>query len=417
MPFTLQVLAGLVLGLALGIGASVSTARWLTALPPLAEPVGALFINAIRMTVIPLVAASLMAGVASLRDARTVGRVGLRSLAVFLIGIAAAAAFAAIIGYPVFARLTIDPAVAASLRAGVTSVDVAAQASRVPSLTQWLVELVPANPIKAAADGAILPLIVFSLGFGLALARGEDRARATMVDVLRAVADAMITLVGWVLRLAPVGVCALAIPLGAKMGVGAAGALVFYIGVMSAISAAFIVLSYLVVVVRRRPPLGEFIRVSAPAVAVAFTSRSSLAALPATIEGMRALHLPDEIPSFYLPLAASMFRTGAAIAQVLAVMFVAKLYGVDLTPAHLATVLLSVILTTLTVPGIPAGAIIVLAPVLSSVGLPVEGIALLMGVDTIPDMFRTTSNVVAWMVGATILGQPRAASPAATSAA
>jgi Na+/H+-dicarboxylate symporter len=377
------------------------------ALPGLAEPAGVLFINAIRMTVVPLVAATLMAGIAGLRDTRAVGTLGLRSMAVFLAGIAAAAAFAAALGYPAFAALQIEPAMAASLRAGVASADVAGQAARVPSLTQWLIDLVPVNPIKAAADGAILPVTVFALGAGLALARGKDRPRAVALDVLQAIADAMVTLVGWILRLAPLGVFALAVPLGAKMGVGAAGVLLYYIAVMSAISAAFIVVLYLFAAAAGRQPLGTFVRATAPAVAVAFTSRSSLAALPATLDGVRALRLPDELAAFYIPLAASMFRTGAAIAQVLAVLFLARLYGLDLAPAQIGTVLLSVVLTTLTVPGIPAGAIIVLAPVLSSVGLPVEGIALLMGVDTIPDMFRTTSNVVGWMAGAALLGRRR----------
>jgi Na+/H+-dicarboxylate symporter len=405
MPFTLQVLVGLVAGLALGIAASVSGAAWLRALPGAAEPVGLLFINAIRMTVVPLVAATLMAGVAGLRDTRAVGRLGARSIAIFLAGIAAAAAFAAALGYPAFARLQVDAAIAASLRAGVASVDVAEQVARTPSLTQWLIDLVPANPIKAAADGAILPLTIFSVLFGLALAQGKERPRKAALDVIQAVSDAMIAVVGWVLRVAPLGVFALAVPLGARMGVGAAGVLLYYIAVMSAISAAFIVVLYGIAVAAGRQRLGPFVRASAPAVAVAFTSRSSLAALPATIDGVRALRLPEEMTSFYLPLAASMFRTGAAIAQVLAVLFVARLYGVALAPAQLGTVVLSVVMTTLTVPGIPAGAIIVLAPVLSSVGLPVEGIALLMGVDTIPDMFRTTANVVGWMAGATLLGR------------
>ncbi len=416
MPYTAQVLLGLLIGLGLGLAASAAPASWLAVLPGAVEPVGVLFVNAIRMTVIPLVCASLVLGVASLRDATAVGRVGVRAVALFLAGIAVAAIWAAVAGYPLFATLEIDPAVAAALRADVRSVDVASQAARIPGLAQWVVDLVPANPFRAAADGAILPLIVFSLGAGLALARVQAAARETTLQVLRAVADAMVVLVGWVLRAAPVGVAALALPLGAKMGVGAAGALVFYIVVMSGISAVFIAALYGVAVVAGRQSLGAFVRASAPAVAVAFASRSSLAALPATMDGMRQLRLPEELPQVYLPLAAAMFRTGAAMAQVLAVLFVARLYAVDLAAAQMGTVILSVLLTTLTVPGIPAGAIIVLAPVLTSVGLPVEGIALLMGVDTIPDMFRTTSNVVGWMAGAAILGRGARVTPSVPAA-
>jgi Na+/H+-dicarboxylate symporter len=150
----------------------------------------------------------------------------------------------------------------------------------------------------------------------------------------------------------------------------------------------------------------EFARATLPAQAVAFSSRSSLAALPALIEGGREhLRLPDEITSFFLPLAVAVYRIGAAIGQTVGVAFIAQLYGVSLGPAQLATVVLTAVATSFSVPGIPGGSIVIMAPVLMAAGLPVEGIGILLGADTIPDMFRTTVNVTGHMAAAAVVGR------------
>jgi Na+/H+-dicarboxylate symporter len=327
-----------------------------------------------------------------------------------VVALFAASIFAAACAYPMLARLQIDPVVAASLRSGTAGAGRTAVegAGQLPSVGQWFVSLVPVNVIKAAADGTMLPLIIFSLAFGFALTRAGTSSRETVVRVFEAIASAMLTLVGWVLKFAPVGVFALAVPLAARMGLAAAGALIYYVALLSVISAAFIVVVlYPGAVLLGRVPLARFLKASGPATLVALSSRSSLAALPAAIEGARTgLGLPEEIPSFFLPLAASMFRVGAAMAQVVGVLFVGRLYGVTLDGAQLATVIVTVVLTTFSVPGVPAGAIIVMAPVLAAAKLPVEGIGLLLGVDTIPDMFRTAANVVGWLGVGSILGRP-----------
>jgi proton glutamate symport protein len=156
--------------------------------------------------------------------------------------------------------------------------------------------------------------------------------------------------------------------------------------------------------------LSHFAKAAAPAQAVAFASRSSLAALPAVYEGARAvLALPEDIYSFFLPLAASVFRVGGTMVQVVGVLFLAKLYGVVLNPWQLATVTVTAVATSLTVPGVPGGGIIVMAPVLTSVNLPAAGIGILLAVDTIPDMFRTAANVTGWLCAGTILSRGAAA--------
>ena len=156
----------------------------------------------------------------------------------------------------------------------------------------------------------------------------------------------------------------------------------------------------------------DFARAAAPAQAVAISSRSSLAALPALMDGARSkLGLPEEICGFFLPLASSMFRVGATLGLTTGAVFIARLYGISITPAQLATVVATTVVTSFSIPGIPGGSIIAMVPVLTSIGLPVEGLGVLLGVDTIPDMFRTTANVTGQLAAATIVGRRERAAP------
>ncbi len=398
------VLIGLCAGLLFGAIASLSGVTALASVVAALEPVGIVFVNAIRMTVIPLVVASLVAGVASMTDTRALTRVGGRGLALFAILVFGAAATAAMIAAPLLANLQFDPALVAALRNGAGSV--APEAGRsVPGLAQWLVDLVPANAIKAAADGAMLPLIVFTIAFGVVLTKLPADRRILLVDIFRAVADAMMLLVRGVLWLAPFGVFALAAPLAARMGLAAAGALLDYVALAVLITVAFIVLVvYPVTAALSGVSLRQFAKACAPAQVVAFSSRSTMASLPAMMAASKSLDVPDHITAFVVPLAASVFRVGSAVGQTVAVLFAAQLYGATPTPAQLATIVVTVALTTFTVPGIPGGSIVVMVPILLAANLPVEGIGVLLGIDTIPDMFRTAANVTGGISAAAILG-------------
>lgn len=395
--------------MALGIAISIAQSPTLSALVPIVEPLGTLWINAIRMTVVPLVMGSIIVGVTSAPDARTIGRIGTRALVFFLVLLVAAGVFAAVVTPPLMALIPLDPAAVAALReSGATATSAASESvKRIPTFAQWLTDLVPVNPVKAAADGAMLPLIVFSVFFGLAITRLTPDGRDLMSRFFRGIADAALTLVRWVLAAAPIGVFALAVPLAAKLGVAAAGALIGYIVATAIVLVAFaVIVLYPLAVVGGRMRLGDFARATFPAQAVAFSSRSSLAALPAMMESARSrLALPEGITNFFLPLAASTFRVGGALGITTGVLFIARLYGVELAPAQMATIVLTVVLTTFSVPGIPAGSIIVMVPVLLAAGLPVEGMGILLGVDTIPDMFRTTANVTGDMVASAVLGR------------
>ena len=421
MSLTTRVLIALVAGIAAGVAIASSGSQSLARMAVAIEPLGTLWINAIRMTVIPLVVGSLIVGITSAPDARAIGRVGRFAIAFFVITLFAAAAYAALIAPPLINAIPLDPAAIESMRqsastAGSTAV---ASAANIPSFARWLVDLVPANPVKAAADGALLPLIIFTLLFGLALLTLPKERKAPVIAFFQGLGDAALTVVRWVLQLAPVGVFALALPLATRMGASAAGALAAFIVVVIGVTVSFAVLAlYPIAVIGGRVRLGDFARAILPAQLVAFSSRSSLAALPAMIEAARTkLGQPPEISGFFLPLAASTYRISGALAQVTGVLFIARLYGMELTPTQILGVVLTVVPTTFSVPGIPAGSIIVMVPILSSAGLPPEGIGILLGIDAITDMFRTATNVTGDMAGAVVIGRKQAAKASVPAAA
>lgn len=405
---TNRVLIGLVAGLVFGIAISVSRNASLIAVASLLEPVGTLWVNAIRMTVIPLVVSLLIVGVASSADAGVVGRIGGRSLAVFLVLLAASATFIAAFSQLAFSGLRIDPATTAALRASATTAATrtADELRSLPTFAQWIVGLVPTNAFKAAADGAMLPLIVFTLLFALAITRITPDRRQALVGFFQAIGDAMLVLVRWIIALAPIGVFALILPTAARMGVTAAGAIGYYIIVGSAACLTFSLLLYLVAVTAGRTPIRRFARAAFPAQVVAFSSSSSLASLPALIDGAeRGLALPPAITGFVLPLAVSTFKVAAPIVWTVGTTFLARFYGVELSWPQLATVTATAVATSFSTPGVPHGGFLLMAPTLVSVGVPAEGIGILIAVDAIPDIFATMLNVTADLTAATVVAR------------
>ena len=404
MSLALRTLLGLVGGV--GAGFLLRTSGPVDLVIRIAEPVGQLWVNGLRMCVIPLVVSCLVVSVGSTLDTTAISRIGRRAIGLFFALLTSAAVFSAAVGRPLFARLDIDPALAASLRAGALGGEIA-KAADSADLAHWLVGLVPANPMESAAQGAMLPLIVFALLLGLSIRQAGDEPRQAVLGFFQGIAEAMFVLVRWALALAPIGVFALGLALAARTGTALAGALAYYVVVVIVLTIVFgVVVLYPVAALAGRIPLRLFVQGTLPAQAVAFSSRSSLASLPAMIEGARkVLGLGEEITVFLVPLAGSIFRVGSAVAQTVGVLFLARLYDVPLDGAQLVTVILTVILTTFSVPGIPGGSIIAVAPVLLACGLPLSGIGLLLGVDAIPDMFRTMANVTGGMTAAVVLGR------------
>ncbi len=395
MSLTTRVLLGLVAGLALGIAlASVLPTEW-QVIASWIEPIGTLWTRALQMVVLPLVITLLFTGVS--QGGQGLGSLGLRGVIFFVVLLVVVAVMTLLIAPPIFARINIDPTTAAALREGSS-----APAAAMPSFRDWLVALMPNNLVRAAAEGAMLPIIVATLMFGAAATRLPAETRQRLERAAEAVGSVTIMVVRGVLALAPIGVFALAVPLALRLGTTALGAVAAYVVVTAALSLVAILLCYPLAALRG-VSLGDFARALAPGQGIAVSARSSLAALPALIDGATGLGLSERMTGFFLPFSASLFRLGGAVALPVGVLFIARLYGVVLEPTQFITIGLTSVLLTFSVPGIPGGSILIMAPVLLSVGLPVEGIGILLGVDTIPDMFRTTANVTGTMAAAVVL--------------
>ena len=392
-------------GTVVGLGLSATTAPAAGAIVAAVEPLGTLFVNAIRMTVIPLVLSSLIVGIASSGTGAIVARLGGRGVAVFVTLLVISGVIGAIVAPPILSRVTLDPKAVEALRASAAAHAGTVASGAIQTPSEWLVALVPANAVSAAVDGAMLPLIVFALLFGLALIQVQPGIRARVVSILRGVTEAMLVIVRWLLVVAPIGVFALTLPLVARLGINAIGALAAYVIIASAAAAALIiVVLYPAAAWGGRMSLRQFARAALPSQAVAFSSRSSLAALPALIDGARTrLGMSDEITGFFLPFASVMFRVGASLALTVGALFIARLYGIGIDATQIVTIVATAIVTSFSIPGIPGGSVIAMVPVLASVGLPLEGIGILLGVDTIPDMFRTTANVTGQLAAAAIV--------------
>lgn len=393
-----QVTLGLLFGLALGMWLSheASPSAFTRGLIGVLDVVGTAWINAVRMTVIPLVVPLLIVGVAGGGDTSMTGRVGAKAFG-WMLGLAIACAiFSALVAPPWFDTLVLDPEATARLRA-TASIDI--PPADALSLRTWILGLIPLNPIKAAADGTLLPVVLFTLLYAFALGKVNDGPRAAQLAFFRGMADTMLVVVRWMLAIAPIGILALATVLGQKLGTSVLGAIGFYFMVVIVLHLIATAALYGVMGVTRRVPLRDFARALIPSQVVGMGTRSSLASLPAMVKGATdVLHLPATATGFVLPLCASVFKLTSAIYWVVGALFVAKLYGIDLPVSSIALVAASSVVLNFSTPGIPSGGMLLQVPLYTSIGLPVEGIGIMIALDTLPDMFKTLLNVTADML-------------------
>lgn len=375
-----------------------------------ARLLGGLWIDALKMTILPLVFALVVTGVAELSTGADPSgkRIG-RRLPVVLAGfLLIAAVVAALIVPPLLAIFSLPPEVAAGFRASMPTAPVSAA----PSIAETLRMMMPVNVVASVAQGAVVPMVIFALVLGLALTRVERSGATTMLSFFKGLADAMIVIVGWVLRLAPFGIFTLALVIGATAGLGAALALGHYILIQVLVAVILMLVSYVLVAAFAGIPLARFARAILPAQAVALGTQSSIATLTAMLASADRLGVPARHSAVILPLAVAVFKVTAPSGALLYALSAAWLTGVEVPLAHVIVAIPMALLATLLVIGVPGPASIIASatPAALAMGAPLELITILVAIDTIPDMARTTANVAADVaVTAIIAAEPPSA--------
>ncbi|MBJ7444353.1 MAG: dicarboxylate/amino acid:cation symporter, partial [Sphingobium sp.] len=370
----------------------------------LAQPLGSAWLNGLQMPLIPLIFALLVTGIAqAATTARTSGMAG-RAILLFAILLTASATVAALVG-PLMLHLWPVPPGAVGALTGAEGI------SEVPDVrpsAQWLLGFIPTNPIRSAADGQVVAVVLFALIFGFAVTRIADARRAQLTEMFQALADALLVVVGWVLWLAPIGVFALALVAGARSGLATAGALLHYIGFIVLICLIVTLLVYPLAVLLGRIAPGRFARAVLPAQAIAFSTQSSIASLPAMIQASDGpLAVRETSRSIVLPLAISLFRITSPPANLAVALYVAAMNGVALGPTQLVMGVLVAAIVSLAAVGLPSQITFftTTGPICLAMGVPVEALPLLLAVETVPDIFRTVGNVTADMAVARIVDQ------------
>lgn len=386
---------GLVLGLGLGLSASATGSESLTGFAVAFRPIGTAFVNAIQMVVIPLVVVTVFLGVGKLGDLKKLGRLGGLSLGLVWLSYFPAIGLGFLgmkIGLGFSPQVTL-PAVQE------------ATAPELPGFVDFVVGLIPRNPFEAAANGSLLPLLVFTILLAAATIPLAREAKENLFDLAKTLGDALIQLVHWILWTAPLGVFALTAPLTAEAGWSMLQSLAVF--VITLVILAFVQwgLVYLPALwfLGKMNPL-EFHKATLGTTAIGFGTTSSMASLPVMLEEAdENLHLSEEVYPLVLSLLAALNKAGSALFQAASVVFLAHLYDVPLPTSAMAGLSVAIFLVALTVAPVPSASVVTLAPALDAVSVPISGLAILFGVDRIPDMFRSAVNITSHMVWAVVV--------------
>jgi Na+/H+-dicarboxylate symporter len=391
----LSIAVGLLLGLAVGLTASATGNEYLLAVAQGSAPFGALFINAIRMVVLPLIVSVIFTSVARLGDPRKLGRIGLLTIAYYWATVLVAIAIGMIV-----MKTGLQFAGDVEMPAAPPT-----EVPELPGLVDFLVSLVPANPFAAAAQGTILPLIVFAALVAAAAGTLQPERRDRLINLADDVSAALIKLVWWILYIAPIGVFGLTAPVTAKLGwslVQSLGVFIACVFIGLLIFLAVVTLPIMYLISRIGP--ARFLGGTFGAVTVAASTTSTVAAIPVSLEESRSnLKVSESIADLLVPLGASMHRPGSALFQGAAIVFLAFLYDVPIPATAVATAFLATFLVSLTVAPVPSSGVVTLAPALAAVGIPVGGIGIMLGIDRIPDMMRSAVNVLGQISAASVV--------------
>lgn len=410
-------IAALALGFTLGTLGHESGTGYALDAAALLKPVGSVWLNALRMVVVPLVVAQLVFTLALAGNASGVGRITSASFLVFAALLIIGGAVTITVVPIVLAQLEFPPDALAALRtASVSLTPPPAAAARTPG--ELLTGLVPPNVFRAASQDDLLGLMVFAIAFGLAVGRMPASRRELVGEFFRTVADAMMTIVGWILWIMPLAVFSLALGASSNAGIGAVAVIATFVVLMCAALFAFTLLQYPIAALLGGVSIRRFAAAAFPVQLLAIGTRSSVASLPLLLErGRDHLGLRPEVPSVVMPLAVSSFKINRAVSSPLQFLFLAYVYGIDLSAAQIVTFTTFAIVMSFTTLGIPSGGLMMRsAPLYLAAGIPIEGYLLVEAADSIPDIFKTLLNVTGNMTAATIVNRATAA-PASVPAA
>ena len=357
--------------------------------------IGGLWLNALKMTVIPLVVALLVIGIAKGAEAARAGRIAGRTVTWIIILCTASAIFGALMIELLTGLFPLPAAQAQAMQAGLAGLDQSTATGPMPGIADFFKGIIPDNVISAAANGEVLPLVVFAMLFALAITRIENERRRTLTAVFEAIADALLIIIGWVLWIAPLGVLALAFSVGASAGGAAFAGLGHYIVLISVIGILVTLWAYPIAAIWGRVGLGKFGKAMIAPQSVAISTRSSLASLPAMLAAARVIGVRDQVADVTLPLSVALFRaTGPAMNTAVA-FYVAHWLGYDPTMTQIiAATAVGAVMSygAISLPG-EVSFISSIAPIGMALGLPIAPLALLVAVEMVPDIFRTLGNV------------------------
>jgi Na+/H+-dicarboxylate symporter len=385
MSKTIVILIALVGGILLGV---VAGTRFADA----ADVIGTLWLNGLRMTVVPLVVALLVTGIAQTADAARAGRLAGRAVLTMLVILWSSSILAALMMPVLLAIFPMPEGAADALKVAMGS---AVKPGPVPPFGDFVRAMVPTNPIAAASADAVLPLMIFTSAFAFAALRLPPEKRKSITGLFDAIADAMVIIINWVLAIAPIGVFALAFVVGAKAGTAALGALAHYVFILSSLGVIIWLASFVLAVVGARRGVPAFFKASAEAQAVAISTQSSLASLPAMLKGVKALGVAEAKADVVLPMAVAIFRATGPAMNLGVALYIAYWLGMKLDPWQVAVGVAAGATTTLGAVSLPGSVSFVssIAPICLAMGVPVEPLGLLIAVETFPDIFRTLGNV------------------------
>lgn len=388
-----RILLALIAGLVIGVLAAKSSPAIAIQAAEWVQPIGTIWLHALQMTIVPLVTSLLITGIAATAERAKASKLATRAFVTFIVLLWVSSALGGALTLGFLDLWPLDPGAAAALKGALAQE--APQLGEVPPFTDFLIAMVPSNPVTSAASDAFLPLILFTTVFAFAVTRLPAEERQRLTGFFEALGNAMLVVINWVLWLGPIGVGALAYVVGARAGTSAFGALLHYVAVISAVGIVLWLLAAPFAWIAGRVSLLRYLRAIGPSQAVALSTQSSLASLPAMLKATEKLDVPVAHSGVTLPIGVAIFRwTGPAMNFAVAI-YVAHWFGIPLGPGQIAAGLAAGAITTMGAVGLPGTVSFVssIAPIAIAMGVPILPLGLLVAVETIPDIFRTLGNV------------------------